>query len=599
MPWIKKLAVLILSAACLFSAASCGRKDAQDKPAYARAVQPVQEYFFSFKEDTRESGGKKIDLNPFRFYTHLGTDYGLMGPAERLITWKRGQVEVDLTGAEWAGMWHSLEGLAREKNRRLDFLNCYPPFILGEYQPRCAGLKVRAGGNGYLKLELKSPGESVLWEAGRMLDSGEKTEELAFDLKPEELREVKLLNWVAEPGARLSIDSLALVLDFPEMPYEKKVFLKSYAKMARCYSEGDGVVKDRANFPAGDFDSVPAGGLFCLATGAAWKMGIVDKEFAVRTLRKVHAVVSRLPKAYGLLPHFIRRYDGEYRIHKDTEYSTVDTALYYHGMLLAAQLLSDTETLAKLEKEVKGIQFGRLRDADGWISHGVKDDGKTKLASIWRDWGGETTLVLLLERMAAGKDARLRMDKSGKVFRGVGFIAEIQSLFYPHFSSEAPDAVSGVDWLSARRELLGEQMKYFGPDTAAGGLGLYGVSAGEGLHGVGYAAEGVMTVPKTTLLHPHYILMSAPLRPSPGETYKLLQVMEANGLFPPWGLVENFTADLTEYLPMTGALNASFECLGAYHLWAVAAGKPDEIYEAAKSNPVTAEAIKAFYPAAQ
>lgn len=51
----------------------------------------------------------------------MGTDYGLMGQGEKRISWKRGQVEVDLTGAEWAGMRHSLEGLAREKNRWLDF----------------------------------------------------------------------------------------------------------------------------------------------------------------------------------------------------------------------------------------------------------------------------------------------------------------------------------------------------------------------------------------------------------------------------------------------------------------------------------------------
>ena len=53
-----------------------------------RVAQPVQEYFLSFEEDTRTRDGKTVDFNPFRFYTHLGTDYGRMGPGENKISWK-------------------------------------------------------------------------------------------------------------------------------------------------------------------------------------------------------------------------------------------------------------------------------------------------------------------------------------------------------------------------------------------------------------------------------------------------------------------------------------------------------------------------------
>ena len=59
--------------------------------------------------------------------------------------------------------------------------------------------------------------------------------------------------------------------------------------------------------------------------------------------------------------------------------------------------------------------------------------------------------------------------------------------------------------------------------------------------------------------------MSGQLR-APDDTYKLLHDMEKRGLMPPWGLVENVKADLSEYSPMLGSLNAAFECLGAYHL---------------------------------
>src|SRR5438132_9817232 len=105
---------------------------------------------------------------------------------------------------------------------------------------------------------------------------------------------------------------IKLVIVFAKMPFEKKIFLISYAKLARSYSPSDSVVKDRTNWPVGDFDSVPASGLFCLATCAAWKMDVVDRTFAEQTLHNVHDAVSRLPTAKGLLPHFIKKDDGRY-----------------------------------------------------------------------------------------------------------------------------------------------------------------------------------------------------------------------------------------------------------------------------------------------
>lgn len=563
----------------------------------ASILQPVQEYSLSFEEKMRDVEGNKQDLNPFRFYTHIGTDYGRMGPGETKITWKPGQVCVDLRFAGWAGMWHSLAGLAREKDHYLDFMKCYP-YVHDEYQTKCVGMTVRAQGKGFLKLELKSPEERVLWQKSQELNTGEEWRELGFSWSPADFRKVKFLNWVAEPGAKLCIDSIHLVVEFPKIPFDKKTFLISYAKLARSYSPSDGIVKDRANWPAGDFDSIPASGLFCLATCAAWKIDIVDRAFAEQTLLKVYSTVSSLPKANGLLPHFIRKYEGKYRIHHDTEYSTADTSIYYHSMLLAAQMLSDGETLAGLTKAVKEIQFDRLRNADGYVIHGIKDDGRTALASFWRDWGGESVLVLLLERMAAGDQAKLKMSKSGEVHDGVGFIGEIQSLFYPHFAADEPDAITGVNWLKARRDLLKKQMDYFPktwPDSAAAKLGVYGLSAGEGFRGVGYAANGTQT-PKAKLIHPHYILMSGLIRPRPADTYTLLKTMESRGLIPPWGMVENVTVDLSDYLPMLGSLNGSFECISAYHLWVKATGQPDQIYEAATSCLLLDEAVRAFYP---
>ena len=92
--------------------------------------------------------------------------------------------------------------------------------------------------------------------------------------------------------------------------------------------------------------------------------------------------------------------------------------------------------------------------------------------------------------------------------------------------------------------------------------------------------------------------MSATTEPDPNALHDTLRKMEAANLFPPWGLMENFNKDLTESLPMQGALNAGFECLGAYHLLARHRGVKNEIYEACLKNPETRKAAAVFYPPA-
>jgi hypothetical protein len=173
----------------------------------------------------------------------------------------------------------------------------------------------------------------------------------------------------------------------------------------------------------------------------------------------------------------------------------------------------------------------------------------------------------------------------------------VQSLFYPHFSVDVPDALTGVNWLQARKELLDEQMRYLPrgkPATAAAQLGLFGLSAGEAFRGRGYVANGTQIL-GADVIHPHYILMSAQLR-RPDDSCELLRQMEARGLMPPWGLVENVKVDLSEYAPMLGSLNAAFECLGAYHFASLSLNRPDGIYQAALQCPPLAKAIETFYP---
>src|SRR5262249_16795380 len=148
-----------------------------------------------------------------------------------------------------------------------------------------------------------------------------------------------------------------------------------------------------------------------------------------------------------------------------------------------------------------------------------------------------------------------RMQKSGKVPGGIGFIGEGQSLFYPQFSADVPDALTGVNWLHARRDLLDEPLHYFQrtkPAAPATQLGLFRLSAGEAFRCHGYVANGTQ-FQGADVIHPHYMLMSAALR-RPDDSYALFHQMEQRGLMPPWGLVENVKLDLSEYAPVLGSL---------------------------------------------
>lgn len=383
------------------------------------------------------------------------------------------------------------------------------------------------------------------------------------------------------------------------MTFAEWVLVASYAKASRCYSAETGFLRDRAHTEDGAFDSVPATGLFLLATAAAADCGVVEPEAARQILRRSWEAVSGLSGPSGLLPHFARRLEGAFGIHPGTEFSTVDTALFLHSTLLAAVMLGDTGVEAAVVEAMRAVDFGPLRTDDGYVSHGFRDDRVTRIPYIWRDWGGETALVLLLQRVSSLGALPPRMANTGRVHQGTGFIAEIQSLLFPDFDQAQPDAITGVDWRQSRQRLLVDQKNYFQHAQLPGGFsrrhGLYGLSAGEGAYGIGYHVGGA-DLPDQALLHPHYILMSAALEPDPAVPLAVLERMQSLDLFPPWGLVENFFADGTASLPLQAGLNATFEAVGAYHLLARVDGRPNAIYRAAETQPVLREAMSLFYP---
>lgn len=601
-----------LAAGALFSGQDStrnpsGPQDSKARPAFVpeptpppemhRVLQPVHQY--QNVRDPQGEGRQRIEqrMNPFLAYTHLGTDFGFIGLREGGLGWEVGTVCISMPPGYWGGMWHSLAGLATDEEQTLDFRACYPALIRPKYQPQIVGFELGARGKGIIKVEIKSTQQEVRWFRNITIDSPD-LRTAAVPLNPVEIGTAKFLNWVAESGTDACLDSVSFVVKTPEIPYDEYVFLSSYAKLARCFSAKTGLARDRAHVQPGSFDNVPATCCFALGTVLASRLGMVEDGQARQTVGQIWDVVSRLPRAGGLLPHFTcQNQEGANVVLPGTEFSVVDTSISYHALLLAAELLHDRPLLAGIGSAIHEIPLNELVDAAGFVRHGLRQDGTTPLPGVWRDWGGETALVLALASMTQ-QPPPMRMDPVGRVPDGTGFIAEIQSLFYPDFDNHRPDAITGQNWLEVRQNLLQRQKDYFPkfwPDSRAAQLGIYGLSAGEARYGTGYSVGGA-NLPNQTLIHPHYILMAAALDPNPNAVHDVLRRMEENRLFPPWGLVENVNKDVSQYLPMQGALNASFECLGAYHLLARHRGMKDDVYEASRANPDARKAASVFYP---
>ncbi|OYU99138.1 MAG: hypothetical protein CFE26_26225, partial [Verrucomicrobiales bacterium VVV1] len=272
-----------------------------------REWQVVQDYVTLIDADPATCARLKMPIgqriNPFISYTGIATDFGFVGPGERTMTWQPGHVCVRFGMDSWGGIWHSLEGTGGESARTLDFTRAYPPFIATAYQPKVTGLRLRGNGRGKVGIEIKDAAQAVLWSDKWTLDA-EEDSDFIRPLPP--LRRAKFLNWTSLAGCRMCLDQVALEIELPDLPTELRVFLKSYAKLARCHDARTGLVKDRAHAPGGAFDSVPASAMFCLASAVAAELGIVDHAYAAELLRRTERIMGAVEPSSGLLPHFVR-----------------------------------------------------------------------------------------------------------------------------------------------------------------------------------------------------------------------------------------------------------------------------------------------------
>lgn len=577
-----RASILLLTAATLAGASE------------AQMWQPVIDYSISFPGDRPDAAPL---INPFENFTHLSSDFGWMGPGEARIDAKAGIIRVKGDGGDWTGAWHSLAGLAVEKNRTLD-----PRALIGLGGPpekitQLREIAVNTSGHGSFRLELIDANQKIVWRESRTLNSN-VTQTLRFPIPEEFTERVKFLNWVAERDCDLQMSSIGFLVEPPKMSLEEWAFRISLGKIRRCHDPASGLTRDRGHLPAGKFDSIPATGMHALASALGAKEGMLDRNQVVAEIQTSWSALCRLQNAYGFLPHFVHRdSSGRIVIVPSTEFSTIDTTLALHGMLLATRVLEMDDLNREIEDYIQRMNFDIATDADGWISHGFHDDAQTRLQPSWRDWGGETALVLAMEAMIPNRTPRGKMTPSGEPYRGCGFIAEIQSLFYPDFDSPKPDLVTGMSWPKIRRELLDKQMTYFKsywPQSKAAMTGIFGISAGEtGMPGAGYSANGV-EVMNVRWLYPHYMIMGLGLNDSDLYHNGLTALYKRQFLYP-FGLPENIEADLQLHNPMQGGLNASFEALASYHGWKKRMTADNALDQAAMAEPLMRSGAKRFY----
>lgn len=555
--------------------------------------QPVMDYRLNFP---RDNPGAAPVINSFVNFTYLGTDFGWMGPGEGRIESKDGTLKIKAEG-EWTGLWHSLAGLAAESSREMN-----PQDMVGiggapQLMAPVTAVTMDVRGKGDIRIELADVTRKAVWERKLTLTPGETTRQ-RFELQAADLGRLKFINWIVEPGCEAEISSLGFEVKRPEIEPEAWAFRVSLGKLRRCHDPLTGLTRDRAHVPPGIFDSVASSGMHALASAAAVQEGLLEREMVVAEIRRTTDVILSLPKAAGFLPHFTtRRVDGSAWIHPGTEYSTVDTAIALHGLRLAARILNLPDVGDAVEGAIRGLDFDALTSEEGWISHGMAEDGKTQLVGQWRDWGGETALVLAMESMVPDRVPRGKMEEGGHVFRGVQFIAEIQSLFYPDFDKTDPDRVVGTVWPQVRGGLLTRQISYVNeqwPGSPAADAGIFGLSAGEaGMPGVGYVANGV-DIPGVRWIHPHAMVMGLAL--TGGNTFAAgIERLEDAGLLVPQGLPENVEVGMRLRNPMQGSLNAAFEALASYHGWRRAKGAPDVIDQASLNDPLMRKGAARFY----
>ena len=350
------------------------------------------------------------------FYSSLDADRGTINtPAGGNVEFHPGFIRATLLDG-FVGTYSALQHTQRE-GLPLNLSRILPSAILPEFQARVVGVRVRtSNGRGTLQVELGS------WRARAALTGGTQTIEFAVPA----LGDVQSLTWVllGSRGDSIDVTRLELLVEVPRLPVAQRAFLYSYSQLLANFDPDTGLVRDRASFPAGAFDAIPVGGLLAAASVQAGQLGVISRTAAEAIVQRITLGLLSLPRAGGLLPHFVTR--GT--ITPGTEYSSVDTSLGVLSALSARQALGlEVEDTRRLEQLLRDVAWNALTLPDGSISHGF-DERNGLLPYGWRVFGGETFLVNLALASATGRIAPMDAPPT---YNGSAFITSLPWAFVP------------------------------------------------------------------------------------------------------------------------------------------------------------------------
>jgi hypothetical protein len=257
------------------------------------------------------------------YYNCTGGDRGLLNDGPTSYSWDgdstyRATVVYNPGSWTWGGMWYSLIRIDND-NLTLDFKAIFGPYVKSEYQGEITEValvvsNVNSPLNNTsleLRLELKN-------ETGVLVGSQSWTDLLSesypttftWSLSESEKQEVETVSWVmdyAQVGDSISVDAVRLKASVPDVPTEEQAFLWTYSWLMTNYDPITGMVQDRSNYGADDYENVTATAKTAKIVYYAYKKGYTDHNNAVAVITKIADtrinVVPRGPTGVNTLWH--------------------------------------------------------------------------------------------------------------------------------------------------------------------------------------------------------------------------------------------------------------------------------------------------------
>ncbi|HPO14090.1 MAG TPA: hypothetical protein PLI09_11640 [Candidatus Hydrogenedentes bacterium] len=570
--------------------------------------QPVQD--FSYRND----------IGDRRYYTTIQTDNGIIsGGPSATAAWENGALHIVTetvdAASSYCGNWISMNETADSRHLLLDPNAALPWPIKPDCQVKIKSWYAVVKGHGDWKIEFKTgPKEDEILVQQWLISNFNQNDyvEIRRDI-PEGIQPFKLLNFVAETNSDLFVDEIGFYVSVPEMSKLRYAFLASASQVFRCYGidneSGLHLVRDRSNWPIGDFDSVPGLGFVAMVTACGRWLDMIEPQDAETLVAEcVQSLLAMPAHESGFYPHWTKSQDGQVIRHPDSEISTVDTALALVSMFFACDMLAMSEEKAQILDRIRSLDFAAVTNGGNAISHGFDASGNL-IPYAWTEWGGETQIIVLLAKL---NDLTKNYSyqtvppslPAPPVNGGTGFIAELAGLFFSCFGGQdiGPDGY-GVNWFQQRLNVLAAQIGLLNPPIFIGGHSAVEIVSTDGFT--------IYHVGKTNPSHtgedgfgfpwfaPHYAAMISALDILAANAR--VDYMINNGLmYPLCGPAESvlFNSDdwsIVRWNPMQGVLNGFFSAIGYYHTVAAEEGLQDKVFFINESDSDLEAAMESLF----